>query len=239
MEKSNILQQLLKLASGIKKIIGKSEYVIQEKSQGNYVTSIDIEIERFLMESLHAIFPEAGIISEESEENVKTWNWVIDPIDGTGNFIHGFPYTISIALINEKREAEIGVVFSPLTEECYYAINGMGAFRCEGETKEKIQVKTFARKEGVIIFGVPYAREKTHKILSIVEKLYDEASDLKRIGPASLDICRVAEGKAKMYVELDLKLWDYAAGALILKEAGGFIEQVGDLSVFSSSPYAK
>ena len=235
MEKTDILRKLIKLIDNVKLMFdGDKKCTIKEKSQGNYLTSLDVEVERFLKSSLRDILPDAGFISEESPAEIKERNWIIDPIDGTGNFIYGFPYTVSIALSNENSETEIGVVYCHSTDELFYAVSGCGASLRKGSLTTSIHVKHFPEDEGIIIFGVPYDRSKTHKIFSMVEKLYHDASDVKRIGPASLDICRVAEGNAKMYLELDLNIWDYAAGELILKEAGGHTEINDDLRIFKA-----
>ena len=98
----------------------------------------------------------------------------------------------------------------------------------------QLRVRTFPPDEGIVVFGMPYDRRKTGKILNIVQKYYAIASDMKRIGPSSLDICLVASGKAKMYLELDLNLWDISAGILILTEAGGTYVQKGDLYIFGN-----
>ena len=98
----------------------------------------------------------------------------------------------------------------------------------------QLRVRTFPPDEGIVVFGMPYDRSKTGKILDIVQKYYAIASDMKRIGPSSLDICLVASGKAKMYLELDLNLWDISAGILILTEAGGTYVQKGDLYIFGN-----
>lgn len=235
MDKTDILRKLIKLMESVKQIFDENkEYDIMEKSQGNYLTSLDIEIESLLINALKNILPDAGIISEESPAIIKDWNWIVDPIDGTGNFINGYPFTVSVALANEKKETEIGVVYCHSTDELFYAASGHGAFLRKNGHTTRIHVKKFAEKEGIIIFGMPYDRTKTHKIFSIAEEMYHNASDMKRIGPASLDICRVAEGKAKMYFELDLNIWDYAAGETILKEAGGHIEITDDLRLFKA-----
>ena len=98
----------------------------------------------------------------------------------------------------------------------------------------QLRVRTFPPDEGIVVFGMPNDRRKTGKILDIVQKYYAIASDMKRIGPSSLDICLVASGKAKMYLELDLNLWDISAGILILTEAGGTYVQKGYLYIFGN-----
>ena len=212
---------------------------VKEKSKGNYVTSIDYSIEKTLVRELSKVVPEAGFISEENIYKEKEINWVIDPIDGTGNMIYGYPFAVSIAL--EKGGAPIlGVVFDCVNNEVYYAVDSEGAY-VKANTGEEIELHTneFSKGNGVSIFGMPYNREKTDDIFCVAKKMYSISSDLKRVGPASLDICSVARGKARMYFEIDLKPWDCMAGEIILKEAGGCIIKNNDLLVFCAGQSVK
>ena len=212
------------------------EMQVSSKSQGNFVTSVDYSMEQYFMEALHKLLPEAGFISEESDPLYRKVNWVIDPIDGTGNMITGFPFSMSLALVDSDGNALLGAVLDVAKNIIFYATPGGGAFsQAYGKVPEKMQVKRHSENEGLCIFGMPYNRKKAHQILSIAETLYTISSDLKRIGPSSLDICAVAEGRAKIYAELDLNQWDYCAGELILKEAGGAIGRYRDLMVFCES----
>lgn len=209
---------------------------VEKKGQGNFVTSADKAIERELKEQLCQLIPEAGFVAEESGDDLKSvFNWVIDPIDGTTNFIYGLPYAVSVALtVQEIRKVVLGVVYSPKTDTLYYACHGQGSFVMENGIKKRLRVGKFSDDEGIAIFGMPYNREKTEKIFNVAKKVYKLSSDLKRIGPSSLDICMVAEGKAKLYFELDLNIWDICAGMLILTEAGGDYRQDDDLFLFGT-----
>lgn len=213
----------------------QKHFSLTQKGKGDFVTSIDKEVERFLVKHLKEILPQAGFIAEENEyEKAGNANWIIDPIDGTGNFLSGLDYSISVALQYDK-ETLLGVVYVPLDELIYMGIATVGAFKIKDERRlEKLKVIEFQDDEGIVFFGLPYNREKTNKIFSIAEKIYPITSDIKRIGPASVDICRVAEGIGKLYFELDLKIWDIAAGELILKEAGGEMHIMDDLYLFGS-----
>ena len=126
------------------------------------------------------------------------------------------------------------MVYNPKDDIWYYACKGKGSYILEKGVVTQLQVRKFPPDEGIVVFGMPYDRRKTGKILDIVQKYYAIASDMKRIGPSSLDICLVASGKAKMYLELDLNLWDISAGILILTEAGGTYVQKGDLYIFGN-----
>jgi len=210
---------------------------IEQKSHGNFVTSVDKAIEMELKRQLSSLISEAGFIAEESGDDSKNGlNWVIDPIDGTTNFIYGFQYAISVALTSQESGCGIiGVVYCPTSETLYYACHEQGAYVVRNGTKNRLKVGEFSDSEGIAIFGMPYDRAKTGKIFTVAEKIYGISSDLKRIGPSSLDICTVAEGKAKLYFELDLNIWDICAGLLILKEAGGNYIQDDDLSLFATN----
>ena len=209
---------------------------VEKKGQGNFVTSADKGMEWELKKQLSQLIPEAGFVAEESGDNSKSrFNWVIDPIDGTTNFIYGLPYAVSVALtVQEIKQVVLGVVYSPKTGILYYACHREGSFVIENGIKKRLRVGNFPDNEGIAIFGMPYNREKTEKIFNVAKKIYKFSSDLKRIGPSSLVICMVAEGKAKLYFELDLNIWDICAGMLILTEAGGDYRQDGDLFLFGT-----
>lgn len=213
----------------------QERYQIEIKEHGDFVTTIDKKINEELICELRTLLPEAGVISEESAAAPeKLVNWIIDPIDGTTNFIYGLPFAVSVALKEQSSgETLLGIVYDPKRETVYYACKGCGSYRLCGKTQQKLSVGTFPNDEGPVFFGMPYDRSKTHRIFQIAERCYRIASDLKRIGPASLDICMVAAGNAKAYAELDLKVWDVSAGILILKEAGGFYKKQDDLFVFA------
>lgn len=223
----------------IKNIVDRrldTPFQIDTKGHGNFVTSTDKEIENELKKQLHDLIPDAGFIAEESgNESNLDLNWAIDPIDGTTNFIYGFPYTVSVALTRQGLgQIILGVVYSPKTNTVYYACNGQGSYVITNGITQRLHVGEFIDNEGIAVFGMPYSRDKTTKIFDIAQKVYKLSSDIKRIGPSSLDICLVAEGKAKLYFELDLKIWDICAGILILSEAGGNYRQIEDLNLFGT-----
>lgn len=211
-------------------------FQIEKKNHGNFVTSVDRELEKELKMQLHRLIPDAGFIAEESgKDSILEFNWVIDPIDGTTNFIYGLPYAVSVALtVQDIRKVVLGVVYSPKTDTLYYACKGQGSYVVNNGVTQRLRVGTFPDNEGVAILGMPYNREKTDKIFDVAKRVYNLSSDLKRIGPSSLDICMVAEGKAKLYFELDLNIWDICAGMLILTEAGGNYRQEEDLFLFGT-----
>ena len=200
--------------------------VISVKGKSNYVTDLDKTIEQYVIEEVSKIYPKYPFISEESINTVSKWPtyWVLDPIDGTTNLIHGYPSVcISLALINNG-EALLGIVYCPLTNELYFAEHENGAYMQKGLRCKKISVSECASiKNSMIGFGCPYNKKRVPQLFTILNSLLSQCDDIKRSGPASLDICYVACGILDAYVELDLEIWDFLAGSLILKEAGGSV----------------
>ena len=229
-------KKLIPLIKNVTKKYIDSLYTVEKKGQDIFVTTIDKKIEQELVGSLQNLIPDSGVVAEESAaHDQRKYNWIIDPIDGTTNFMNGLQYAVSVALAGgQPDQIFIGVVYNPKDDVVYYACKGEGSYAIEKGKVIKLKVKAFPDDEGIIIFGMPYDRSKTGKILDIVHQYYAMASDMKRIGPASLDICMVASGKAKMYIELDLQLWDISAGLLILTEAGGTYRKTDDLYIFES-----
>lgn len=232
------INKLIPLIKNIYQQIDISNFSIHKKGKGNFVTSVDITIENKLKEELSKLIENSGFITEESGATPsEEYNWIIDPIDGTTNFIYGYPFAISLALSKKDiNDPIVSIIYAPLKDKVFYACKGQGSYVIENNTTTKLSLSDIDYEEGVSLYGMPYDRNKTSKILDVVSKVYSYSSDVKRIGPASLDICRVAEGRAKLYVEYDLNAWDYLAALLILKEAGGSFKCVDDLYMFSNDP---
>ena len=206
----------------------------KEKDQGNYVTEVDIAIQDFLASKLSELEPGFGFICEEKDlQNSKQYNWVIDPIDGTTNYLYGFDYSISVSLESEDT-GHLGVVYIPTKKLFYVALKGEGAYISKGNKFTKLPHLSERKVcgDGILIFGNPYNRNKTKRMYSLALELRKDVADAKRIGPASLDIIRVAEGKARLYVEQDVKQWDRGGALVVLKEVGGRFIQKEDLSLF-------
>lgn len=196
---------------------------IQEKGLNNLVSYVDMEAEKMIVQTLKFTLPEAGFITEEGTETEKAevYNWVVDPLDGTTNFMHGLPpYSVSIALL-EKNEPILGAVYVINSDECFYAFKGGGAF-CDRKKIEVSNVKTF--KDGLYITGIPYtAFEKLDDFWDIFGYFTKNTHGIRRLGSAAADLAYVSCGRAEGFFEHGLNSWDVAAGALILQEAGGIV----------------
>jgi len=197
----------------------KKEKVL-EKRNHDYVSYVDREAEKMTVKALHEILPEAGFITEEGtvEQSGVGLNWVIDPLDGTTNFIQDFPpYCVSIAL-REGEELLIGVVYEVCRNECFYAWKGGGAYLNE----EPIHVSDNTMEKAFIGLELPYETEKYKPvILNAFNQLYGKVSSLRICGSAATAACYVAAGRYDAWGEAYLKAWDYSAGVLIAREAGG------------------
>lgn len=194
--------------------------------QANFVTEYDSQVQEVLRKQLQRIVPEASFIGEEGEQ--KTFSekgafFIVDPIDGTTNFIKDYHMScISVALIVDG-EAEIGVVYNPYLDEMYWAEKGNGAF-CNDQ---KLSVSKQPLSNGIVLFGTsPYYEELNKQSFDMAYKYFREALDIRRSGSAALDLCAIAAGRAELYFELRISPWDYAAGALLVKEAGGLVTDI-------------
>lgn len=202
-------------------VVTASELSVTEKEgHANFVTDMDVRVQRMLMEELNALLPEADFICEE-KENEKLSDkatWIVDPIDGTTNLIHDYRQSaISVALMR-NREPVLACVYNPFTDEVFSAEKGQGAW-LDGK---RLSVSQRPLDKALIGFGTaPYYEELSRATMRIVYRLLHEAGDVRRSGSAALDLAYVACGRTDAFFELRLKPWDVAAGALLVAEAGG------------------
>ncbi len=200
---------------------------IEEKgSNVNLVTKYDKRIQDFLVDELSKAVPNATFIGEEGNDNKELkdgYCFIIDPIDGTTNFIKGFKHSaISVGLAKDK-ELYIGVVLDPDRNDIYYAQRGKGAYL----NGKAIHVSDNDLSNSLVEFGTcPYERELAHETFELTEKVFQRCIEVRRCGTAALDICYVACGKADLYYELILRPWDWAGATMVLLEAGGIACQV-------------
>jgi len=198
---------------------------VSTKGPGDFVTSADKRTEKILIDELQKAHPEYGIITEESgfinKSNTKN-RWIIDPIDGTMNFLNGIPqFAISIAY-EEENEIRCGVIFNPIMNEMFVAEKGNGSYlnnsRIRVSNKKKI-------KDALLVTGGPKGASKIkEKIFSEYINVSNNVSNVRKFGSAALDMAYVSCGRFDGYWQRELNYWDIAAGVIILKEAGGFVD---------------
>ena len=195
-----------------------------KKGINDYVTSVDKAAEAEIIEIIQKSYPDHTIISEERgtlEGKDSDIQWVIDPLDGTTNFVKGLPhFSVSIA-IRVKNRTEVGVVYDPIRNELFTAVRG------EGAKLNEVRLRVDSQNElngAILATGFPFKQPNLMPTqFAIMNNLIDEAADFRRTGSAALDLCYVASGRVDGYFEMGLKPWDCAAGDLIVREAGGLV----------------
>ena len=195
-----------------------------KKGINDYVTSVDKAAEAEIIEIIQKSYPDHTIISEELgalEGKDSDIQWVIDPLDGTTNFVKGLPhFSVSIA-IRVKNRTEVGVVYDPIRNELFTAVRG------EGAKLNEVRLRVDSQNElngAILATGFPFKQPSLMPTqFVIMNNLIDEAADFRRTGSAALDLCYVASGRVDGYFEMGLKPWDCAAGDLIVREAGGLV----------------
>jgi len=194
---------------------------IEYKGKNDMVSYVDKESEKLLVAGLKVILPEAGFITEEATEQINSASlcWVIDPLDGTTNFLHGLPpFSISIALM-ENNVLMAGVVYEVTKDECFYAWKDGGAF-CNEKSIRVSPINTL--NKSLIVTGFPYSLlDKETAFFEIMKDFVRNTHGMRRLGSAAVDLSYVACGRFEAYYEFNLNIWDVAAGILILQEAGG------------------
>lgn len=207
------------------------------KGTNDLVSFVDQQAESKLKEGLSAIFPEAQFIAEESDANYGVvgngYYWVIDPLDGTTNFLHGLPvYAVSVGLIHDKQPI-LGMIYEPNRDEMFYASKGNGAFLND----KPIQVSaTQTLASSLLATGFPYYDfSYQDRYLDLLKELMQKSHGLRRMGAASIDLAYTACGRFEGFFEANLKPWDVAAGKIIIEEAGGRVTNFsgGEEVIFS------
>ena len=195
--------------------------VIENKGLHDFVTYVDKTAEKQLVEELKLILPEAGFIAEEGTETYKgeKYNWIIDPLDGTTNYIHGIsPFAISIALMRDNKLV-MGVIYEISLKECFYAWEGSDAF-LNGSKIQVSEAKTI--NESLISTGFPYYDyHRMDNFMNSLSYFIENSHGVRRLGSAATDLAYVACGRFESFYEYSLSPWDVAAGALIVERAGG------------------
>jgi myo-inositol-1(or 4)-monophosphatase len=198
---------------------------VSAKGRSDFVTEVDRAAEEAIIDTLHTAYPQHSILAEESGASHNRasdeYRWIIDPLDGTTNFIHGFPqYAVSIALEHRGQLAQ-AVVYDPTRNELFTASKGRGAFL--NDRRIRVSRRTHLR-ECLIGTGFPFrSLEHLDAYVRMFKRITEETAGIRRPGAAALDLAYVAAGRLDGFWEIGLSAWDMAAGALLILEAGGFI----------------
>lgn len=199
---------------------------VEIKGQNDFVSDVDKQAEVIIIETLHKAYPDHAILAEESGQHYKNdYEWVIDPLDGTTNFLHGYPqFCVSIALKYQGHLA-FAVIYDPLRQELFTASRGEGALLND----RRLRVSNLSSLQGALL-GTGFPFRLQHHLgtyLDTFRALFPLVADIRRAGSAALDLAYVAAGRLDGFWEFGLKEWDMAAGALLIQEAGGYISDFG------------
>ncbi len=227
MNLKEITQQVITITQNVGSFIATEQRnfnysAVQIKGLNDLVSYVDKTAEKMLVDALSILLPQAGFIVEENTKSeIKDYNWIVDPLDGTTNFIHGVPsYAISVAL-QHNNQIIIGVVLEISRNECFYAYKNGGAF-LNGNLIRVSDRKTLS--ESLIATGFPiYNFSRLDNYITTLTQLMKTTHGIRRIGAAAVDLCYLACGRVDAFFEYNLNAWDVAAGALIVTEAGGAI----------------
>lgn len=205
---------------------------IRTKARNEFVTQVDDEAEAIIIETIRERYPDHAFLAEEGgRQGEGDYVWIIDPLDGTTNFVHGFPvFAVSLAL-QVKDDIEVGVVYDPTRQELFTAIRGQGA-QLDGR---RIRVSQRPALDGALIgTGFPYrsSQQWMEVYLRMLEAVLKNTAGIRRPGAAALDLAYVGAGRLDGFWEIGLQPWDIAAGALIIREAGGMLSELQDRGDF-------
>lgn len=211
----------------------KKSGIDEKAGHANFVTIYDKKVQSKLQEKLLTILPGAVFVGEEEDVHASVDNgyaFIVDPIDGTTNFIKDYHASaISVGLTKDGKRY-MGVVYNPYLDEMFTAVKGQGAFL----NGKPIHVSNQPLENGVVIFGTAtYYEEFAKATFDMAYEYYCKALDVRRSGSSALDLCNIAAGRAELFFELRLCPWDYAAGSLIVEEAGGVVTRIegGELTL--------
>ena len=202
---------------------------VERKHAHDYVSYVDKGSEQLIVAALKELLPDAGFITEEqtAQREQSPLCWVVDPLDGTTNFIHQYPpYAVSIALLQGK-EIMIGVVYEICADECFYAWKGGGAYlevKSEEVQSEKLHVSNQKIQDALLCFQLPYNSDAYKPTIQrLIDTFYGNVGSIRMCGSAAMALCYVAAGRLDGYAEQYIGQWDFMAGSLIVMEAGGVV----------------
>lgn len=203
-----------------------SDDQIHTKGRADFVTDKDVEVQQYIYERLHEVYPQIGFIGEEKcdyANGTSDLQWILDPIDGTTNYIYGYNLSAISLALKQQDDIIFGIVYNPFTNELFRAAKGQGAYLNDKQINA-------SRKSGIdealIAVGTsPYDKNMAEKVFESIREIFKKSLDIRRTGSAAIDMAYVACGRQDAYFEYNLKPWDFAAGYILVEEAGGIVKK--------------
>ncbi len=216
-----------KAARGLRRDFGEVEHLqVSRKGPADFVSTADRKAEQILFEELSHARPDFGFLMEErgAITGRKSTRWIVDPLDGTTNFLHGLPHWAVSIGVQENGQVIAGVIYDPLKDELFWAERGIGAYLNDSRLRVSGRAKL---EDSVLATGIPFMGRGDHtKFLAEMAEIMPTVAGIRRYGAASLDLAYVAAGRYDGFWESDLEAWDMAAGVLIVQEAGGYVNDL-------------
>ena len=238
------MQELEAIIRDAGKIMGTAELteagIYRKPGDANFVTAYDVQIQRFLIERISALFPDAGFFGEEDtagneKQLTQGYTFIIDPIDGTTNFMFNYHHSCVSVGVALNGTLEAGLIYDPYTDSLYTAVRGQGAYL----NGRHLVLADTPVSQGIACFGCARYNEADYdRLFDVVKELFLESLSIRSVGSAALGIARIASGSNVCYLELKLQPYDYAAAAVILEEAGGRIVQPDGSPITLDQPCA-
>lgn len=230
------IQEIIALIQETKVFVENRERAghIKTKGRADYVTQVDTDIQNFLARELGNRFPGIQFLGEEEGLHEMSGDiyWILDPIDGTTNLIHDYQHSVVSLALYEKGEITLGIIYDPFREDVYYAQKGQGSF-LNGNPIHVSDAETL--DETIISVGTsPYDRELAEENFRRIQRVFGKAQDIRRTGTAAMDLAYVACGRTGGFFEPRLSPWDFAAGLLLVQEAGGRVTDFAGEPLFFS-----
>lgn len=219
-----MIHQIIDIVKEASSLMKKRYTNVEEKgTSSNCVTDADINVQIYLTEKLLALLPGSTVVGEEDDNFTfsSDYTWVIDPIDGTSNFIRDLGLSVISVGLLKNEEPYIGVIYFPYQDQTYFAEQGKGAF-LNGKPIH-VSNRDFAHAHLCSAMSL-YDKKYAKPCFNIIENIYMQSDDLRRLGSAALELAYLAAGKVELYFEIRVFAWDVAAAATIIKEAGGYVE---------------
>ena len=222
-----LIDDVISIAKEAGRMMAESKdiQVSDKDSKDNHVTNMDVAVQEFIKEKLLTLLPGSAFIGEESDyDDIDSeYCWIVDPIDGTTNFIRHIPASVTSIGLTWNDDPILGVVYNPYTDELYYAEKGKGAY-LNGK-RIHASNRTFEHSIVCLSWGA-YDKSGSRKAFAVSEELYGICEDIRRTGAAAYELCKIAEGSVEMLFEPILYPWDHAAATTIINEAGGAVEGI-------------
>ena len=252
-QKIEILDAVRNAGRGLLSAHDIESHMKVKPGDANFATVWDVETQKALCSRLHEIVPEADFLAEEDTDGgdadtasaydergnagSTAVTFIVDPIDGTTNFIHGLSHSAVSVAVSSCGEPVFGCVYNPYLDEMFYASSGTGAFMSKGGTVTRLHVSDRALGRALCAFGTsPYERSNADLTFDLAKRMFLSCREIRREGSAALDICYVAAGRYDVYFELRICPWDFAAAMLILTEAGGVMTSLDGSPIDTRRP---